>query len=111
MQSQCLVACGIHPPCHLLSCDIRPVFLTHSPTLFTRSMNLTTLHLPSSPTQALTLDPHEHSVLLQRALLFEAMEKYKAGADDLRTLTRLDPSNRSAAAILTRLNKAAAAMG
>ena len=66
---------------------------------------------PSSPIQALALDPHDCSVLLQRALLFEGMEKYKAGADDLRTLTRLDPSNRSAAAILSRLNKAAAAMG
>ncbi|KAJ8424124.1 hypothetical protein Cgig2_002650 [Carnegiea gigantea] len=36
------------------------------------------------------------AVLVQRALLYESMEKYRLGAEDLRTVMKLDPGNRVA---------------
>lgn len=47
------------------------------------------------------------SVLLQRALLYESSEKYKLGADDLRTVLKIDPSNRLARSTIHRLAKMA----
>ncbi|KAK6161075.1 hypothetical protein DH2020_004456 [Rehmannia glutinosa] len=47
------------------------------------------------------------SVLVQRALLYESMEKYKLGAEDLRTVMKLDPSNRVARSTIHRLTKMA----
>jgi len=46
-------------------------------------------------------------VLLQRALLYESTEKYRLGADDLRTVLKIDPSNRLAKSTIHRLNKMA----
>ncbi|CAI7830406.1 unnamed protein product [Closterium sp. NIES-53] len=59
----------------------------------------------------LELEPENTAVLMQRACLYEAMEKYKLGVADLRLLSRLDPSNRAVATSLNRLNKALAALG
>lgn len=47
------------------------------------------------------------SVLVQRALLYESMEKYKLGAEDLRTVLKIDPSNRVAKSTIHKLNKMA----
>ncbi|GLT99075.1 hypothetical protein SLE2022_165400 [Rubroshorea leprosula] len=47
------------------------------------------------------------SVLVQRALLYESMEKYKLGAEDLRTVLKIDPGNRIARSTIHRLNKMA----
>ncbi|OIW17693.1 hypothetical protein TanjilG_29043 [Lupinus angustifolius] len=47
------------------------------------------------------------SVLVQRALLYESMEKYKLGAEDLRTVLKIDPSNRIAKSTVHRLAKMA----
>eukprot|EP00262_Sarcandra_glabra_P020302 TRINITY_DN800_c0_g1_i1.p1 TRINITY_DN800_c0_g1~~TRINITY_DN800_c0_g1_i1.p1 ORF type:complete len:517 (+),score=73.40 TRINITY_DN800_c0_g1_i1:152-1702(+) len=47
------------------------------------------------------------SILLQRALLFESSEKYKLGAEDLRTVLKIDPSNRLAKSTIHRLAKMA----
>lgn len=60
-------------------------------------------------TLVLELLPGNTVVLMQRASLFEGMEKYKQGIEDLREVTRLDPGNRQAIIILSRLNKALAA--
>lgn len=46
-------------------------------------------------------------VLVQRALLYESMEKYKLGADDLRTVMNIDPGNRVARSTIHRLSKMA----
>ncbi|KAE8708819.1 hypothetical protein F3Y22_tig00110332pilonHSYRG00313 [Hibiscus syriacus] len=45
------------------------------------------------------------SVLVQRALLYESMEKYKLGAEDLRTVLKIDPGNRIARSTVHRLAK------
>ncbi|KAF7837791.1 aggrecan core protein-like [Senna tora] len=47
------------------------------------------------------------SILVQRALLYESMEKYKLGAEDLRTVLKIDPTNRVARSTIHRLNKMA----
>lgn len=47
------------------------------------------------------------SVLVQRALLYESMEKYRLGAEDLRTVLKIDPSNRVARSTVHRLAKMA----
>ncbi|XP_022722489.1 putative lysozyme-like protein [Durio zibethinus] len=47
------------------------------------------------------------SVLVQRALLYESMEKYKLGAEDLRTVLKIDPVNRIARSTVHRLAKMA----
>ncbi|XVF28279.1 hypothetical protein REPUB_Repub15cG0016100 [Reevesia pubescens] len=47
------------------------------------------------------------SVLVQRALLYESMEKYKLGAEDLRTVLKIDPGNRIARSTVHRLAKMA----
>ncbi|XP_039048698.1 stress protein DDR48-like isoform X2 [Hibiscus syriacus] len=46
-------------------------------------------------------------VLVQRALLYESMEKYKLGAEDLRTVLKIDPGNRIARSTVHRLAKMA----
>ncbi|XVF38767.1 hypothetical protein REPUB_Repub20aG0130400 [Reevesia pubescens] len=43
------------------------------------------------------------SVLVKRALLYESMEKYKLGAEDLRTVLKIDPGNRIARSTVHRL--------
>lgn len=58
-------------------------------------------------TKVLEHDGESVSVLVQRALLYESMEKYKLGADDLRTVMKLDPMNRVARSTIHRLNKMA----
>jgi len=57
--------------------------------------------------QVLERDGTNVSVLLQRALLYESTEKYRLGADDLRTVLKIDPSNRLAKSTIHRLNKMA----
>lgn len=58
-------------------------------------------------TKVLEHDDKNVSVLVQRALLYESMEKYKLGAEDLRTVMKLDPGNRVARSTIHRLNKMA----
>ncbi|RAL40031.1 hypothetical protein DM860_008171 [Cuscuta australis] len=60
-------------------------------------------------TKVLERDGTNVSVLVQRALLYESMEKYKLGAEDLRTVMKLDPGNRLARSTIHRLAKMAAA--
>jgi len=43
------------------------------------------------------LTPRTRPVRMQRAVLYESMEKYKLGVEDLREVLRLDPGNREAA--------------
>lgn len=57
--------------------------------------------------QVLEDDERNVSVLVQRALLYESMEKYKLGAEDLRTVLKIDPINRVARSTIHRLNKMA----
>ena len=57
--------------------------------------------------QILESDETNVSVLVQRALLYESMEKYKLGAEDLRTVLKIDPSNRVARSTVHRLAKMA----
>lgn len=57
--------------------------------------------------QVLEHDEKNVSALVQRALLYESMEKYKLGAEDLRTVMRLDPGNRVARSTVHRLTKMA----
>lgn len=57
--------------------------------------------------QVLEQDGKNVSVLVQRALLYESMEKYKLGAEDLRTVMNIDPGNRVARSTIHRLNKMA----
>lgn len=57
--------------------------------------------------QVLEHDSKNVSVLVQRALLYESMEKYKLGAEDLRTVMKLDPGNRVARSTIHRLTKMA----
>ncbi|GMI70287.1 hypothetical protein like AT3G16760 [Hibiscus trionum] len=47
------------------------------------------------------------SILVQRALMYESMEKYKLGAEDLRTVLKIDPGNRIARSTVHHLAKMA----
>ncbi|KAK4265805.1 hypothetical protein QN277_026810 [Acacia crassicarpa] len=58
-------------------------------------------------TKVLENDETNVSILVQRALLYESMEKYRLGAEDLRTVLKIDPSNRVARSTIHRLNKMA----
>ncbi|KAM0965963.1 hypothetical protein FF1_021910 [Malus domestica] len=58
-------------------------------------------------TKVLDKDEANVSVLVQRALLYESMEKYRLGAEDLRTVLKFDPSNRVARSTVHRLTKLA----
>ncbi|XP_068662501.1 cell wall protein RBR3-like [Aristolochia californica] len=58
-------------------------------------------------TKVLESDCKNVSVLLQRALLYESSEKYKLGAEDLRAVLKIDPSNRLAKGTIHRLTKLA----
>ncbi|KAK4338899.1 hypothetical protein RND71_040361 [Anisodus tanguticus] len=58
-------------------------------------------------TKVLEQDSRNVSVLVQRALLYESMEKYKLGAEDLRTVMKIDPGNRVARSTVHRLTKMA----
>lgn len=55
--------------------------------------------------QVLEQDDANVAVLVQRALLYESMEKYKLGAEDLRTVLKIDPGNRIARSTIHRLTK------
>lgn len=57
--------------------------------------------------QVLENDGENVAVLVQRALLYESMEKYRLGAEDLRTVMKLDPGNRVARSTIHRLTKMA----
>ena len=57
--------------------------------------------------QVLEQDDANVSVLVQRALLYESMEKYKLGAEDLRTVLKVDPGDRIARSTIHRLTKLA----
>ena len=46
--------------------------------------------------QVLENDETNVSVLVQRALLYVSMEKYRLGGEDLRTVLKIDPGNRIA---------------
>lgn len=59
------------------------------------------------PMQVLEQDDANVSVLVQRALLYESMEKYKLGAEDLRTVLKIDPGNRVARGTIHRLTQLA----
>ncbi|PIA44304.1 hypothetical protein AQUCO_01700126v1 [Aquilegia coerulea] len=54
-------------------------------------------------TKVIEEDGANISVLLQRALLYESTEKYKLGAEDLRTVMKIDPGNRLARSTIHRL--------
>ncbi|KAI6684119.1 hypothetical protein NL676_030032 [Syzygium grande] len=58
-------------------------------------------------TKVLEHDDANVAILVQRALLYESMEKYRLGAEDLRTVLKLDPLNRVARSTIHRLNKMA----
>jgi cytochrome c-type biogenesis protein CcmH/NrfG len=60
-----------------------------------------------SPVQVLDQDKENVSVLVQRALLYESTEKYRLGADDLRLVLKIDPTNRLGRSTIHRLNKLA----
>ncbi|KAJ6323411.1 hypothetical protein OIU76_010840 [Salix suchowensis] len=47
------------------------------------------------------------AVLVQRALLYESMEKYRLGAEDMRVVLKIDPANRVARSTIHRLTKMA----
>ncbi|KAI4378940.1 hypothetical protein MLD38_016357 [Melastoma candidum] len=57
--------------------------------------------------KVLEQDDKNVTVLVQRALLYESMEKYRLGAEDLRTVLRIDPGNRVAKSTVHRLAKMA----
>lgn len=57
--------------------------------------------------QVLENDGTNVSILVQRALLYESMEKYKLGSEDLRTVLKIDPGNRVARSTIHRLTKMA----
>ncbi|KAJ3699843.1 hypothetical protein LUZ61_003548 [Rhynchospora tenuis] len=52
-------------------------------------------------------DKENVSVLIQRALLYESNEKYRLGAEDLRMVLKIDPTNRLARSTIHRLQKMA----
>lgn len=58
-------------------------------------------------TKVLEQDNENVAVLLQRALLYESTEKYKLGAEDLRTVLKIDPTNRLARTTIHRLTQLA----
>ncbi|XP_061991108.1 uncharacterized protein LOC133709395 [Rosa rugosa] len=58
-------------------------------------------------TKVLEQDDVNVSVLVQRALLYEGMEKYKLGAEDLRSVLKIDPGNRVARGTIHRLTQLA----
>jgi len=58
-------------------------------------------------TKVLENDGKNVAVLVQRALLYESIEKYRLGAEDLRTVMKLDPGNRVARSTIHRLTKMA----
>ncbi|CAH9061570.1 unnamed protein product [Cuscuta epithymum] len=58
-------------------------------------------------TKVLEHDETNVAILVQRALLYENMEKYKLGAEDLRTVMKLDPGNRLARSTIHRMAKMA----
>ncbi|KAI5415710.1 suppressor protein SRP40 [Lathyrus oleraceus] len=58
-------------------------------------------------TQVIGNNQKNVAVLVQRALLYESMEKYKLGAEDLRTVLKIDPTNRVARSTVHRLAKMA----
>lgn len=66
---------------------------------------MTCFVFPNDAVQVLEQDDTNVSVLVQRALLYESMEKYKLGAEDLRTVLKIDPSNRIARSTVHRLTK------
>lgn len=57
--------------------------------------------------QVLEHDSTNVAVLVQRALLYESTEKYRLGAEDLRTVLKIDPGNRLARSTIHRMNKLA----
>ncbi|KAJ0716697.1 putative tetratricopeptide-like helical domain superfamily [Helianthus annuus] len=57
--------------------------------------------------KVLEQDGKNVAVLVQRALLYESMEKYKLGAEDLRTIMNIDPGNKVARITIHRLTKLA----
>ncbi|KAL6571601.1 hypothetical protein OROHE_003244 [Orobanche hederae] len=57
--------------------------------------------------KVLERDGKNTTVLVQRALLYESMEKYNLGAEDLRTVMNIDPGNRVARSTIHRLIKMA----
>jgi len=57
--------------------------------------------------QVLDHDKKNVTILVQRALLYESMEKYKLGAEDLRMVLKIDPGNRIARSTVHRLTKMA----
>lgn len=57
--------------------------------------------------QVLDQDDANVTVLVQRALLYESMEKYRLGAEDLRAVLKIDPGNRVARSTIHRLTKLA----
>lgn len=65
------------------------------------------LHILHCVLQVLEHDEKNVSVLVQRALLYESIEKYKLGAEDLRTVLKFDPGNRVARSTIHRLTKMA----
>ncbi|VVA97909.1 unnamed protein product [Arabis nemorensis] len=61
----------------------------------------------SDCTKVLDHDKKNVTILVQRALLYESMEKYKLGAEDLRNVLKIDPGNRIARSTVHRLTKMA----
>ncbi|KAJ8491452.1 hypothetical protein OPV22_013173 [Ensete ventricosum] len=59
----------------------------------------------SDCSKVLDKDTTNVPMLVQRALLYESMEKYKLGAADLRMVLKIDPGNRLARSTIHRLNK------
>lgn len=57
--------------------------------------------------QILEHDGRNVSALVQRALLYESIEKYKLGAEDLRAVLKIDPTNRVARSTVHRLTQMA----
>ncbi|XP_010487542.1 PREDICTED: ATP-dependent RNA helicase glh-2-like [Camelina sativa] len=58
-------------------------------------------------TKVIDHDKKNVTILVQRALLYESMEKYKLGAEDLRMVLKIDPGNRIARSTVHRLAKMA----
>ncbi|KAL3684359.1 hypothetical protein R1sor_002381 [Riccia sorocarpa] len=56
-------------------------------------------------TKAIKLKPKDTNLIIQRASLYESMEKYKLALADLKLVTQLDPSNRAILGTLVRLQK------
>ena len=65
------------------------------------------LHIFLCAVQVLLHDDANVAVLVQRALLYESMEKYRLGAEDMRVVLKIDPANRVARSTIHRLTKMA----